>query len=126
MTPDTATAALGEAPPSEVRSAAEQTDISTVTRQADFLARSDERDMWLRRLDDTWRDGWAACAAALSNQYERGFADGVMAHKHAQHDAARLTETEARRWTLRGEPRTRETFGLPHPDDFPGRGRAAA
>lgn len=24
------------------------------------------------------------------------------------------------RWELRGEPRTRATFGQPHPDDFPG------
>lgn len=28
--------------------------------------------------------------------------------------------TEARRWNVRGEPRTRATFGLPHPDDFQG------
>lgn len=27
---------------------------------------------------------------------------------------------EVRRWNLRGSPRTRETFGQPHPDDFPG------
>lgn len=27
---------------------------------------------------------------------------------------------EERMWSLRGEPRTRATFGLPHPQDFPG------
>jgi len=30
-------------------------------------------------------------------------------------------EVEARRWKVRGEHRTRETFGRPHRDDFPGR-----
>jgi hypothetical protein len=30
-------------------------------------------------------------------------------------------EVEARRWAVRGDQRTRETFGLPHPDDFRGR-----
>lgn len=29
-------------------------------------------------------------------------------------------EAELARWTVRGEVRTRETFGRPHPDDFPG------
>ena len=27
---------------------------------------------------------------------------------------------EAVRWELRGEPRTRETFSQPHPDDYTG------
>ena len=37
-------------------------------------------------------------------------------------------EVEARRWSVRGEQRTRETFGCPHRDDYPGRahGRRAA
>jgi hypothetical protein len=30
-------------------------------------------------------------------------------------------ETEVRRWMVRGEQRTRETFGQPHAADFPGR-----
>jgi hypothetical protein len=29
-------------------------------------------------------------------------------------------EVEARRWSVRGEQRTRETFGRPHRDDYPG------
>jgi hypothetical protein len=38
-------------------------------------------------------------------------------------------EVEARRWSVRGEQRTRETFGRPHRGDYPGRAqerRAAA
>jgi ribosome-binding ATPase YchF (GTP1/OBG family) len=31
-----------------------------------------------------------------------------------------FAEMEARRWTVRGEPRTRSAFGEPHPDDFTG------
>jgi hypothetical protein len=33
--------------------------------------------------------------------------------------ALRLSQAEVT-WSVRGEPRTRETFGRPHPDDFPG------
>lgn len=29
-------------------------------------------------------------------------------------------DREAERWNVRGTPRSRETFGLPHPGDFPG------
>lgn len=37
-----------------------------------------------------------------------------------------LTEQERRRWMLRDEERTRQTFSRPHLDDFPGCGRGAA
>jgi hypothetical protein len=33
---------------------------------------------------------------------------------------AALAELEARRWTVRGEARTRDTFADPHPDDRAG------
>ena len=29
-------------------------------------------------------------------------------------------DIELDRWAVRDQPRTRATFGLPHPDDFPG------
>ena len=32
-------------------------------------------------------------------------------------------EVDRCRWIVRGEERTRATFGQPHPDDFPGAGR---
>lgn len=32
-------------------------------------------------------------------------------------------EVELARWSVRGQPRSRATFGLPHPGDFPGRVR---
>jgi hypothetical protein len=35
-------------------------------------------------------------------------------------DRPELAELEARRWELRGEPRTREQFGQPHPHDRAG------
>lgn len=67
--------------------------------------------------------------------YAAGYADGHRAgredHAREQHaDWARMArritrgpayaEIEARRWELRGEPRTRATFGQPHPADYPG------
>lgn len=32
----------------------------------------------------------------------------------------RVLTLEERRWTVRDQPRTRATFALPHPADFPG------
>ena len=37
-----------------------------------------------------------------------------------QPEAERLATPEEVRWTLRGEPRTRRAFAMPHPADFPG------
>jgi hypothetical protein len=91
-------------------------------RVAGVLAQSDEADWWLRRLlaaerraydlgrQDGYREGRQAEAAERDQAWNswaaplaRRLADGV--------------DLQARRWKLRGEPRTRETFGLPHPGD---------
>lgn len=34
--------------------------------------------------------------------------------------SSRPLTLEERRWTVRDQPRTRATFALPHPADFPG------
>ena len=78
--------------------------------------------------------------AAGRDSYRRGLADGIILGRRlegAERDAAwnaiarpvargglAYAELERKRWAVRGEPRTRETFGLPHPDDFTGRGVA--
>jgi hypothetical protein len=36
-----------------------------------------------------------------------------------------FAEFELKRWAVRGEPRGREAFGQPHPDDYQGRKGAA-
>lgn len=92
----------------------------TAAEVAAVLERSDERAVYDRRLLNNWRSGYAAAELAHADDYERGYYDGVMSLKLAQHDAHRLTEIEAGRWSLRGEPRTRQSFGKPHRDDFPG------
>lgn len=86
---------------------------------------SDERDRWLERLLRAWREGWRA-------GYGAGFREGredahreMAAAWHAVADPAAsggsgFAEVEKQRWELRGEPRNRQTFGRPHPDDFPG------
>jgi hypothetical protein len=92
---------------------------------AAILGRSDERTHYERRLLNNWRAGYEAAELAHADDYDRGYADGILGRKHAEHlvvDAARLF---ARRWELRGEARIRETFGRPHPADFAGRGDAA-
>lgn len=89
-----------------------------------LLELSDERDRWERFLLDCERAAYAA-----------GFADGRAAER-IEADRAwsarppRAAEllpgvAEARRWELRGEPRTRTTFGRLHPADYQGRESAA-
>jgi hypothetical protein len=91
---------------------------------AELIKLSDVLDVQLRLRLDAFREGWHAAEVAHAGDYERGFADGVMSVKHAQHDAHRLVDLDARRWELRGEKRTRETFSQPHPDDYLGNGAA--
>lgn len=93
----------------------------------ELLELSAERDVWERRLLDAER-------AAYLLGYQDGRADERIEADRAW--AARppqavshgedLAALEARRWELRGEPRTRETFGRPHAADYPGRQESAA
>lgn len=87
---------------------------------AALLDRLDADELNQRRFQNFWHAGWTACEFFLSDRYEAGFADGVMALKRAQHDAHRLAELDALRWSVRGEPRSREDFGDPHPGDYRG------
>ena len=112
MTPDTATAAPWAAPPSKVRSAAEQTDPPTVTRSPETRA---------------WYDAGLRHGIELGRELEAAERDAewIKIATPIARGGQPYADLERRRWTLRGEPRTRETFGLPHPDDFPGRREAA-
>jgi hypothetical protein len=86
-----------------------------------LLGYSDLLDAELRLRLATWRDGYREGHKA---GYAAGFADGVLDRKHAQRDLLQELKVCARRWTVRGEPRARETFSRPHPDDFTGQGAA--
>ena len=87
----------------------------------DVLAVSDERDTWQQRLLDAER-------AAYRSGYADGRADERVAADRAwaarrpfkAPDGPDLAEVEALRWELRGQQRTRQTFGQPHPDDYEG------
>lgn len=92
---------------------------------AELLDRSNERDLYTTRIGRAYREGWAAGRAA-------GYAAGRQAEA-AERDrewnriarpiarsSTSAAELEAKRWTVRGERRTRETFGQPHPGDYPG------
>src|SRR5258708_7315375 len=87
---------------------------------AEWLDLSDERASWLQRVLDAERDGFARGAASRDGEYERGFGDGILAYKVAQHDLHRLIQSEMIRWGG-----WREDFGKPRPGDFPGRSEAA-
>jgi hypothetical protein len=102
---------------------------------------SDERDLWLRRGLHSWDEGFAAGGLAHADDYGRGFVAGIAAFKRQIHGDVDDFRLEMRRWHVccrdcrratprrrcdrdggcpRCEVRTRETFGLAHPDDYPG------
>jgi hypothetical protein len=87
---------------------------------------SDERDRQLALRLDAWREGYDAGAAG---QFEAGYAAAIADVKAAQHGLynhlRRCRETEDGRWIVRGQQRTRKTFGNPHPADYPGKRDAA-
>lgn len=84
------------------------------------LELSDERDLYLRMRLAAFREGWRAAELAHADDYSRGYADGLMRRKHAEHEAVEALRLYLRRWELRGHARTRRTFSDPHPDDFTG------
>lgn len=87
---------------------------------ADYLGLSAAVDLaeraWLAA--DGRRDGFEAGHAA-------GYVQAIAEVKAAEHQLVHLVrdgaKTETARWRLRGEHRTRATFGQPHKDDYPGR-----
>jgi hypothetical protein len=93
-------------------------------RQAvtELLELSDLLDGQLRMRLAAFREGYEL---GLEVGYCGGHVDGVAHRKHAQQDVFEQLQVYVRRWELRGEPRTRERFGDPHPDDYEGREGAA-
>ena len=96
---------------------------------AELLERSDERDRYMERIDQAWRDGYRR---GDEDGYARGRQDEGTERDQAWDRIARpasraapFREFERRRWAVRGEPRTRETFSQPHPGDYQGRKGAA-
>ena len=92
----------------------------------ELLGVSDERDVQLQRLLDAERAAYMA-GYAHGRADEAREADRAWAARPPQpvRVGESLAALEARRWELRGEPRTRETFGRPHLADYRGRERAA-
>lgn len=91
---------------------------------AALLELSDLMDRQLVLRLRAYREGWQAAEQARADDYSTGYADGTMGHKHAQHDAVEALKLYMRRWSLRGQRRSRRTFSAPHPDDC-GPGEAA-
>jgi hypothetical protein len=92
------------------------TTASVTPGEASLLQLSGERDVALGLRLAAWREGWHARGLADRDAYERGFHDGCMALKRAQHDYCELTELETRRWG----PGGRDRFADPRPGDYPG------
>lgn len=137
MAPTDSRAAPRERPPTDVQPPAKETEhrsAKTVARDGStadpcqcpvaratggLLGLSDQRAVYLRRIAE-------AELAGERRGYERGVADGYAQcaaevkdiHRAFYGHAAPAAEAERLRWTVRGEPRTRQTFAAPHPDDY--------
>jgi hypothetical protein len=95
-----------------------------------MVALSDERDLWQLRIRQAWRAafdlGFKLGRRAGLEEAEAGQARAWRAvAQPVASGGASYDELERRRWWLRDEQRDRETFGRPHPDDYPGRDGAA-
>jgi hypothetical protein len=90
---------------------------------AELLALSDERDAQLALRHADRREGYRlGDEAGYRRGYEQAAADleagwHEMASRVARGDSRSHAELEAERWKVHGEPRTRDTYGLPHPAD---------
>ena len=112
--------ATPDRPPHTQNPAATQKFASTIAAGNDIdaiLALSGERDLYLRRI-------LAGERAAYARGYARAHSE-LAAAWHAVADPVSRSrpsyaELERRRWMLRGEPRTRATFGQPHHADYEG------
>lgn len=89
-----------------------------------LLAWSDVRDAeQAARLAATREAYHAGLAAGLERGHRETLENLAAAERRALGGLVRLAdrpdvaEMERRRWSLRGEPRTRETFADPHPGD---------
>jgi hypothetical protein len=78
----------------------------TERQRAALLALSDERDLWLRRVLDAWREGYQA---ALNDAVVESLLRIWPAPGH-------VSETEKRRYP----PDGREHFADPRPNDYTG------
>jgi hypothetical protein len=101
-------------------------DLDTPLLDQALVSVSDLLDGQLRLRLEAYREGYQRGHQA---GYAAGRQDLADEFAEAWNDIARpVTRADPalqrRRWTLRGEQRTRETFGRPHRDDFTGRGAA--
>ncbi|HEY7325288.1 MAG TPA: hypothetical protein VH520_10730 [Streptosporangiaceae bacterium] len=87
-----------------------------------LLEYSDVLDGQLRLRLAAYREGFEHGREA---GYDQGYDDGIAERKRVQQDLVEALRVHGRRWVLRGEPRARETFSQPHPDDYQGRKGAA-
>ncbi len=83
--------------------------------RACVLAESDRRDAETARVHNAWRAGYAAAQADCDDAYDRGYADGALLRKHAQHDLYGAVRAALDAW-----PGGREHAGDPRPGDYTG------
>jgi hypothetical protein len=82
---------------------------------AELLDRSDERDLYLRRIEAAWRDGFAAGELAHAGDYAQGVCDGIMRCKRRDRLMVEMIRLQVGRYG----PDSRQVTD-PQRSDFPG------
>lgn len=103
-----------------------QPPVTLAEALAELVEVSGSHDRWEQRLQAACRAAYLA-GHADGRAAERLEADRAWAARPARivRDGPALGDLERQRWTVRGEPRDRLAFGLPHSDDYPGQDGAA-
>jgi hypothetical protein len=95
--------------------------MSDTTDSNSYRSATDRaRDRWIHvPVEDRYAAG---TRDAVTARHDRALAAGQAAVTVAQQLAGMAPEEAAAEamWSVRGEPRSREAFSRPHPDDFPG------
>jgi hypothetical protein len=93
---------------------------------AELLGRSDELDRAYQIGLAWWRWGYRlGLVVGIDRGRRQAEAEQAASWREVAAPIARSSgEVQQRRWTIRGEARTRETFGKPADGDYPGKGAA--
>jgi hypothetical protein len=83
----------------------------------ELLELSDERDRYLSRIRAAEVHGYQR---GHDDGYSAGWLDALAMVKRVEHEMVDAFNRMAVSWTVRGQRRTRATFGQPHPRDYPG------
>lgn len=92
----------------------------------DLLERLHIADQQMQLRMEFYRMGYAAAERDHADDYGRGYAAAIADIKRTDRQLVNALDRAHARWSVRGQQRSRQTYGQPHPNDYPGIGNGAA